>query len=106
MKKMTESEPRIPTTRSIIAHSHCYGSASDCGLYLQLRVLELRKVSFTVKEDGNMWKLIFHADLDRIHGHIDTGWTHTIVDQARAFITGRGGMAMPRIPLLGGRSGE
>lgn len=89
--------------RTIVAHSHCYGAACDCGLYLQLRVPELRKIRFSVEEDGNMWKLIFHTDLDRIHEDIDIRWTHAIVDQARAFITGRGGMGMPP---LGRKDGE
>jgi hypothetical protein len=43
-----------------------------------------------------MWKLLFCADLDRVKGGIDIDFTHHIVDQARAFITGRGGLALPR----------
>ncbi len=86
--------------RSIVAHSHLHPAAYDCGVYLQHRVPELQKVPFVVELDAhNMWKLIFCADLDKINGEIDIQFTHHIVDQARAFITGRGGMCMaqPRV---------
>ncbi len=82
--------------RSIIARSHLHPAAYDCGLYLQRRVPKLRKVPFVVEAASpTMWRLIFCADLDRINGEINIQFTHHIVDQARAFITGRGGMCMP-----------
>ena len=86
--------------RSIVAHSHDYAAASDCGLYLTREVLELRDVHFEVESDRRsmpwMWKLIFVDELDRIKGEIDIEFTNQVCRLARAFITGRGGLAMPR----------
>jgi hypothetical protein len=83
--------------RTIVAHSHSHPAAYDCGLYLQNRIVKLKDRKFTVEEDRvpGMWKLIFYGDLDTLDGKVDLEFTHSVVDQARAFITGRGGLSMP-----------
>ena len=85
--------------RSIIAHSHDYAAASDCALYLRAQFHHLQHSSFAVEPDScdgfNMWKLIYLGDLDRIKNVIDLDYTNQVVAAARAFITGRGGLALP-----------
>lgn len=81
---------------TIVAHSHLHPAAWDCGLYLQHRVLELRGTPFNVEPGSpGMWKLVFCANLDTINGKVGTQFTNNVVEQARAFIAGRGGMCMP-----------
>ena len=84
--------------RSIIAHSHDYAAASDCALYLRDRFHHLLHARFTIElepDNAGMWKLIYLGDLDRVKNMLDLDYTNQVVEVAKAFITGRGGLALP-----------
>lgn len=83
--------------RSIIAHSHDYAAASDCALYLRDRFHHLLHAHFTIEGGGanGMWKLIYLGDLNQVKNMQDLDYTNQVVEVAKAFITGRGGLALP-----------
>ena len=92
------------TTRTIVIGSHSYPAAHDCGNYLKQRIPVLYNLKFEVVSDNRgdhpMCKLVFVTDLDRVKGGIDLEFTNHIVEIARAFIVGRGGLPQsgPRVP--------
>jgi hypothetical protein len=86
----------VVNKRSIVARSHDYAAASDCALYLRDRFHHLLHARFAIEGDRDgMWKLIYLGDLDRVKNMMDLDYTGQVVEVAKAFITGRGGLALP-----------
>ena len=83
-------------TRTIVIGSHSYPAAYDCGNYLKQRIPVLYNLQFEVMPDDRgdhpMCKLVFLTDLDRVKGEFDTELVNHIVEIARAYIVGRGGL--------------